>query len=195
VDGQTAAKHGSKVLGRFVGHVLGGMISKAAVAVVLALAAAYLEVIRIAHVNMFSLHTTISTTVVPGKLTKIEQVHVATRSYPVDVTVTQSVGIIPCFIICNQMELKESGTDDAIVDLTALPKKDVSIDQATASVIVRMAPPAIGPITFEPGHVQYLRQPWDPHQRDAGLHKQPRRENRAPANSSPGCSASSASRR
>ncbi len=80
-----------------------------------------------------------------GKLTKIEQVHVATRSYPVDVKITQSVGVIPCFLICNQMELKGSGTDDAIVDLSQLSQQDVSIDQSTKTVTVRMPAPAIGP--------------------------------------------------
>lgn len=147
---QTAAKHGGKFLGRFLGHVLGGVIAKVVVAVVLALVAAYLVLAKIEHLNPFQPHTTITTTVVLGKLTKIEQVHVATRSYPVDVRITQSVGVIPCFIICNQMELKGSGTDDAIVDLTTLSKKDVSIDQATSSVTVRMAAPTIGPANLDP---------------------------------------------
>lgn len=147
---QTAAKTGSRFLGRFLGHVLGGMFAKVAVAVVLALVAAYLVLAKIEHLNPFQPHTTITTTVVLGKLTKIEQVHVATRSYAVDVRITQSVGVIPCFIICNQMELKGSGTDDAIVDLSTLSKKDVSIDQAAASVTVRMAPPTIGPASLNP---------------------------------------------
>jgi hypothetical protein len=147
---QTATKHGGRFLGRFLGHVLGGMISKVVVAVVLALVAAYFVLAKIEHLNPFQSHTTITTTVVLGKLTKIEQAHVATRSYPVDVRITQSVGVIPCFIICNQMELKGSGTDDAIVDLSTLSKKDVSIDQATASVTVRMAPPTIGPASLNP---------------------------------------------
>jgi Protein of unknown function (DUF4230) len=147
---QTAAQHGGKFLGRFLGHVLGGMITKVVVAVVLALVAAYFVLAKIEHLNPFQSHTTITTTVVLGKLTKIEQAHVATRSYPVDVRITQSVGVIPCFIICNQMELKGSGTDDAIVDLTTLSKKDVSIDQATATVTVRMAAPTIGPANLNP---------------------------------------------
>jgi hypothetical protein len=100
--------------------------------------------------HLFAPYTTISTTVVLGKLIKIEQVHVASRSYPVDVTITQSVGLIPCFIICNHMELKGSGTDDAIVDLTTLTKQDVGIDQGNASVTIRMALPAIGPAVVNP---------------------------------------------
>jgi hypothetical protein len=89
-------------------------------------------------------------TVVLGKLTKIEQVHVATRFYPVDVTITQSVGIIPCFLICNQMELKGSGTDDAVVDLRTLSERNVSIDQSTKTVTGAMAPPAIAPADLNP---------------------------------------------
>jgi hypothetical protein len=77
-------------------------------------------------------------------------VHVATRSYAVDVKITQSVGVIPCFLVCNQMELKGSGTDDAIVDLGKLSKQDVTIDQSTDTVTVRMAAPAIGPADLNP---------------------------------------------
>ena len=105
---------------------------------------------KVESLNPFGSHTTITTTVVLGKLTKIEQVHVATRSYAVDVKITQSVGIIPCFLVCNQMELKGSGTDDAIVDLSRLSKKDVTIDQSTDTVTVRMAAPVIGPADLNP---------------------------------------------
>jgi hypothetical protein len=143
-DGQTMARHG----GTFFGHLLGGVISKIVVALVIALVGAYLGLTKIAHVSLTP-QNTISTTVVLGKLTKIEQVHVATRSYPVDVTVTQSVSHIPCALICNQMELKGSGTDDAIVDLSTLSKQDVSVDQATGTVTVTMAPPAIGPAVLD----------------------------------------------
>jgi Protein of unknown function (DUF4230) len=48
------------------------------------------------------------------------------------------------------MELKGSGTDDAIVDLSRLPKKDVTIDQSTDTVTVRMAAPTIGPADLNP---------------------------------------------
>ncbi len=141
VDSKTAATHG----GRFLGGLLGGMLSKVVIGVVLALAAAYFGAVKLAHFNPFVPHTTISTTVVLGKLIKIEQAHVATRSYPVDVKITQSVGIIPCFLICNQMELKGSGTDDAIVDLRTLTAQNVNVDQASATVTVWMPPPTIGP--------------------------------------------------
>ena len=126
------------------------MIAAIAAAVVIVLVAAYLLVAKIESLNPFGSHTTITTTVVLGKLTKIEQVHVATRSYAVDVKITQSVGVIPCFLVCNQMELKGSGTDDAIVDLSKLFKKDLTIDKSTETVTVRMAAPAIGPAYLDP---------------------------------------------
>jgi hypothetical protein len=144
--GEKAAKRG----GNFLGHLFGSMIGTIIVVVVIAVVAAYLLVAKFENLNPFGSRTTITTTVVLGKLTKIEQVHVATRSYAVDVKITQSVGIIPCFLVCNQMELKGSGTDDAIVDLSKLSKKDVAIDQSTDTVTVRMAAPAVGPAELNP---------------------------------------------
>ena len=136
--------------GNFLGRLLGSLMSKVIVLVVIVLVGAYFLLAKVEDLNPFGSHTTITTTVVLGKLTKIEQVHVATRSYPVNVRITQSVGIIPCFLICNQMELKGSGTDDAVVDLSKLSKQDVSIDKATGTVTVRMAAPAIGPADLDP---------------------------------------------
>jgi len=144
--GERAAKHG----GNFLGHLFGSMIGTIVVVVVIVLVAAYLLIAKIESLNPFGSHTTITTTVVLGKLTKIEQVHVATRSYAVDVKITQSVGVIPCFLVCNQMELKGSGTDDAIVNLGTLSKKDVAIDQSTDTVTVRMPAPTIGPADLNP---------------------------------------------
>ena len=144
--GEKAANHG----GNFLGHLLGSMIGTIIVATVIVGVAAYLLIAKLENLNPFASHTTITTTVVLGKLTKIDQVHVATRSYAVDVKITQSVGVIPCFLVCNQMELKGSGTDDAVVDLGKLSKKDVTIDQSTDTVTVRMAAPAIGPADLNP---------------------------------------------
>ena len=143
---EKAAEHS----GRFAGHLFGAMIGTVIVIVVIVGVAAYLLIAAIEKLNPFASHTTISTTVVLGKLTKIEQVHVATRSYTVDVKITQSVGVIPCFLVCNQMELKGSGTDDAIVDLGKLSKENVTVDQSTQTVTVRMAAPAIGPADLNP---------------------------------------------
>ena len=144
--GKTAAERG----GSFLTRLLSSIIAKVIVGVVIVLVAAYAVIAKIESLNPFASHTTITTTVVLGKLSKIEQVHVATRSYPVDVKITQSVGIIPCLLICNQMELKGSGTDDAVVDLSKLSKQAVSIDQSTEAVTVRMAAPAIGPAVLDP---------------------------------------------
>jgi hypothetical protein len=135
---------------KFFSRLLSSIMTKVIVVIVIVLAAAYVLIAKIENLNPFGSHTTITTTVVLGKLTKIEQVHVATRSYAVDVKITQSVGIIPCFLICNQMELTGSGTDDAVVNLSQLSKQDVSIDQSTEAVTVRMAPPAIGPAVLNP---------------------------------------------
>jgi hypothetical protein len=134
----------------FLGRLLSGMMTKVIILVVIVLIGAYVLLAKVEDLNPFASHTTITTTVVLGKLTKIEQVHVATRTYPVDVKITQSVGIIPCFLICNQMELTGSGSDDAVVDLSKLSRPDVSIDQSTGAVTVRMAAPAIGPADLDP---------------------------------------------
>src|ERR1700677_2451375 len=143
---EKAAKHS----GNFLGHLFGSMIGTIVVVVVIVVVAAYFLIAKIEKLDPFGSRTTISTTVVLGKLTKIEQLHVATRSYAVDVKITQSVGIIPCFLVCNQMELTGSGTDDAVVNLSQLSKQDVSIDQSTEAVTVHMAPPAIGPAVLNP---------------------------------------------
>jgi hypothetical protein len=147
-DRETTARRG----GNFFGRLLASFFSKVIIVVVVVLVGAYLLIAKLESLNPFASHTTITTTVVLGKLTKIEQVHVATRSYAVDVTITQSVGIIPCFLVCNQMELKGSGTDDAIVDLSKLSRQDVSIDQATETVTVRIAKPAIGAAVLDPAN-------------------------------------------
>src|SRR6202167_5025977 len=140
----------SKHSGNFLGHLFGSLIGTIVVIVVIVVVAAYFLIAKIEKLDPFGSRTTFSTTVVLGKLTKIEQVHVATRSYAVDVKITQSVGVIPCFLVCNQMELKGSGTDDAVVDLSKLSNKDVTIDQSTDAVTVRMGAPVIGPADLHP---------------------------------------------
>jgi hypothetical protein len=109
-QGEKAAKHG----GNFLAHLLGSVIGTIIVVVVIVGVAAYLLIAKLENLNPFASHTTITTTVVLGKLTKIDQVHVATRSYAVDVKITQSVGVIPCFLVCNQMELKGTTTPSSI---------------------------------------------------------------------------------
>ncbi len=140
------ATHG----GNFLIRLLGSLLTKVIILVVIVLVGVYFLLAKLENLNPFGSRTTITTTVVLGKLSKIEQVHVATRTYPVDVRITQSVGVIPCFLICNQMELKGSGSDDAVVDLSKLSQQDVSIDQSTKTVTVRMAAPVIGPADLDP---------------------------------------------
>ena len=169
--GEKAAKHG----GNFLAHLFGSMIGTIIVVVVIVVVAAYLLIAKLENLNPFGSHTTITTTVVLGKLTKIDQVHVATRSYAVDVKITQSVGVIPCFLVCNQMELKGSGTDDAIVDLSKLSKKDVTIDQSTDTVTVRMAAPTDRPGRPEPGRLLHHQHARGRQRRDAAIQEQPER--------------------
>jgi hypothetical protein len=147
---ETAGNQPAGRVGNFLGRLLSGMMTKVIILVVIVLIGVYALVAKLENLNPFGSHTTITTTVVLGKLTKIEQLHVATRSYPVDVKITQSVGVIPCFLVCNQMELTGSGTDDAVVDLSKLSGQDVSVDQSTETVTVRMAAPAIGPAALNP---------------------------------------------
>jgi hypothetical protein len=135
---------------RFLRRRASGLMTKVIILVVIVLVGVYALLAKVEGLNPFGSHTTITTTVVLGKLTKIEQLHVATRTYPVDVQITQSVGVIPCFLICNQMELKGSGTDDAIVDLSRLSGRNVSIDQSTQTVTVRMPAPTVGPAELNP---------------------------------------------
>ena|ERR1700761_3064720 len=146
----TAGEKAAGPAGNFVIRLLGSLMTKVIILVVIVLVGAYFLLAKIENLNPFGSRTTITTTVVLGKLSKIEQVHVATRTYPVDVKITQSVGIIPCFLICNQMELRGSGSDDAVEDLSKLSQQDVSIDQASKTVTVRMAAPVIAPATLDP---------------------------------------------
>ena len=169
--GEKAAKHRGSFLGRLFGSVIGTIV----VVVVIVLVGAYLLIAKVESLNPFGSHTTITTTVVLGKLTKIEQVHVATRSYAVDVKITQSVGVIPCFLICNQMELKGSGTDDAIVNLSALSKKDVAIDQSTDTVTVRMADAHRRPGRPEPGRLLDHQHARGRQRRHPAIQEQPER--------------------
>jgi hypothetical protein len=78
-----------------------------------------------------------------------QQVHVATRSYPVRVTIARGIGNIPCFLICTQLQLTGSGSDDAILDLSAVSGSDVTVDTSTSTATVRLAAPFIGPAVLD----------------------------------------------
>ena len=140
-----AARRAHNFLARLVSSIITRVIVLPLIGLVVVLAL----IAKIESYNPFASHSTINTTVVLGRLTKIEQVHVATRTYPVDVRITQSVGVVPCFLICNKMELKGGGTDDAIVDLGKLTRSDVTVNQLAKTVTVRMAIPTIGPASLD----------------------------------------------
>lgn len=153
------ADHGGRVLGTLLGTMLKSLVTKLTLAAMLALIA-YFGVARVTHLpsmfnphtTIFTPHTTITTSAVMTKLTEIEQVHVATATYKVNVKITQSVGIIPCFFICNQMQLQGSGTDYEILDLSTQSQSDVEVNADRSSLMLWIPPPAIGPAPLDPAN-------------------------------------------
>jgi hypothetical protein len=133
----------------FFMRLVSSLITRVVVLPLIGLVIVLALIAKVESYNPFAPHSTISATVVLGKITMIEQAHVATRTYPVDVRITQSVGVVPCFLICNKMELKGSGTDDAIVDLSKLSQSDVTVNQLAKTVTVRLAAPTIGPASLD----------------------------------------------
>ena len=144
-DKRTLAKNGGGVASAIIGGMLRSLVAKLVLGAALALIA-YFGVAGAVHLpSWFNSHTTITSSAVMTKLAKIEQVHVATATYQVNVKITQSVGIIPCFLVCNQMQLQGNGTDDAIVNLSTLSPANVDVNAARSSVTLWIPPPAIGP--------------------------------------------------
>ncbi len=80
---------------KFLARLLGSLVTRVIVLPLIGLIVVLALVAKIENYNPFAPHATINTTVVLGKLTKIEQAHITTRTYPVDVRITQSVGVIP----------------------------------------------------------------------------------------------------
>jgi hypothetical protein len=157
LDQHKVADHGGRVIGTLLGAMLKSLVTKVTVIAVLALIA-YFGVARVAHLpsvfnphtTIFTPHTTITAAAVMTKLTEIEQVHVATATFKVDDKVTQSVEPIPCFFICNKMQLQGTGTDDDILDLSTLSQDNVEVNPDRSSVILWITPPAIGPADLDP---------------------------------------------
>jgi len=142
---RAVAKQGGGVLGSLVGGLLRGLVAKLILAAVVALIA-FFGITKAAHlISSPGGQTTISSSSVMTKLNAIEQAHVATATFQVNVQITQSVDHIPCFLICNHMTLRGTGTDDAIVDLSTLSPSNVQINQSQSSVTLWIPPPAIGP--------------------------------------------------
>lgn len=148
------ANGGGGMLGTFLGAMLKSLAGKLILAAAVALLAYFGIVSRVIHlsgpVSLPKPHQTITKSAVLEKLTEIEQLHVSTATYHVRVNITQSVGGIPCWMICNQMQLKGAGTDDAIVDLTKLSPSNVAVNAAQSSVTLWLPPPAIGPTILDP---------------------------------------------
>jgi Protein of unknown function (DUF4230) len=158
LDKRSAAKHGGGVLGALLGSLLRSMVAKLIFAAVLALLACLGVITKVAHLSspvttlpsLATPHTTISISAVMTKLDEIEQAQVATASYQVNEKIAQSVGIIPCWMICNQMQLQGTGTDDAIVDLGTLSSNNVMVNADRSSVTIWMPLPTIGPAVLDP---------------------------------------------
>lgn len=154
-DKQTVAKHSGGVFGALIGGLLKSLAAKLILATVLAALAYFGVIARVAHLptplsQVFHSHTTITTSAVLTKLTKIEQVHVATGTYKVNVKISQSV--FACWLICNKMQLQGTGTDDAILNLSALTAGDVAVNDDGSSVTIWMQPPTIGPAILDPAN-------------------------------------------
>jgi hypothetical protein len=157
LDKRTASKHAGGVAGALIGGLIRSLAAKLILASVLAILA-YFGLTKVAHLAspfnphtaLFKPHETITTSAVMTRLTEIEQVHVATANYQVKVNITQSVGIIPCFLVCNKMQLQGTGTDDAILDLSTLSQGNVEVNASRSSVTLWIPPPTIGPAILDP---------------------------------------------
>jgi hypothetical protein len=158
LDKRSAANHGGGVIGILIGGLLKSLVAKLVLASVLAILAYFGVIARVAHLPspfasqaaILKPHATLTTSAVMTKLTEIDQDHVATATYQVNVEITQSVGIIPCGVVCNKMHLQGTGTDDAILDLSALSQSNVEVNPDRSSVTVWIKPPAIGPAVLDP---------------------------------------------
>jgi Protein of unknown function (DUF4230) len=115
-----------------------------------ALLALAVGITAVAHLGGSKTRTTITAAAVTAKLVEIEQVSVATGTYTVSVPIIQSVGIIPCFWVCNKMELSGVGTDDAILDLSALSNSNVVVTSGGSSVGLWIPVPTVGPAFLDP---------------------------------------------
>jgi Protein of unknown function (DUF4230) len=181
LDKRSAAKHGGGVLGVLIGGLLRSMVAKLIFAVVLALLTCLGVIAKVGHLSspaatlpgLATLHSTISVSAVMTKLDEIEQAHVATASYQVNEKIAQSVGIIPCWLICNQMQLQGTGTDDAIVDLRTLSPSDVAVSADRSSVTLWMPLPTIGPAVLDPAQCDISSSHGIVNTLTQGLHNNP----------------------
>lgn len=128
-----------------IGHFLGGMAGKLAVGALLALVA-YAGVAKLTSLPLpvpWPRQALPSSSVVLTSITTERKLIVATGHY----TATESVGTrlpsIVCFFWCNTLTLHAVGTDDEVVDLSALTTGDIK--EAGTSVAVTLPPATIAP--------------------------------------------------
>lgn len=124
-------------------------ISFAAALLASALVAGITAVAHLGGVKARATPRAITAAHVTDKLTGIGQISV-TGTYTVNVTITQTVGYIPCFLVCNKMELHGVGSDDAILDLSTLSSSNVEVDSGKSSVTLWIPLPTIGSAFLDP---------------------------------------------
>jgi Protein of unknown function (DUF4230) len=142
----SAVKHSNSV----IRTATGSRTAKLAISSATALLALVVSIATVAHLGGSKPHAAITAAAVTTKLIEIEQVDVATKTYTVNVTITQSVGAIPCWMICNQMQLDGVGSDEAILDLSMLSSSNVEVNAARSSVTLWIPAPTIGPADLDP---------------------------------------------
>jgi Protein of unknown function (DUF4230) len=152
------ARHGGGVAGAVIGGLLRGLVAKLFLALILTLGA-YLGIAKAASLGPFAGSdtfmrpaTTITATAVLTKLTGKDELHVATGTYKVNVQLTQSVWGIPCGLVCNQMTLTGTGTDDEILDPSSLSSSDIEVNKRTSAVTLFLPPPTTGPAILNPAN-------------------------------------------
>ena len=128
-----------------VGHFLGGMAGKLAIGALLALVA-YAGVAKLTSLPLpvpWAKPAPPSSSVVLTSITTERKLILATGHY----TATERVGTrlpsIVCFFWCNTLTLRAVGTDDAVVDLSALTAGDIK--EAGTSVAVTLPRATIAP--------------------------------------------------
>jgi hypothetical protein len=152
---RVAAKYGAGMLGNLIGHLLGSLVGKVVTAAIIAVIAGAALLHAVASVPTpgklidAQQHTTISASAVMTSLGEIQDAHVASATYNVDVQITQSFWIIPCFFWCDQLQLQGSGSDDAILNLSRLARSDIQVNQARSTVTLWLTPPTVGPAELD----------------------------------------------
>jgi hypothetical protein len=145
------AKYGAGMIGNLIGHLIGSLIGKMITAAIVAMIAGAAVLHAVSPVPspgkivVAQPRAAISASAVMTSLDEIQYAHVASATYDVDVQITHSFWIIPCFFWCDQLRLQGSGHDDAILNLSSLTRTNVQVNQGRSAVTIWLAPPAAGP--------------------------------------------------